>query len=213
MEGFDRIAEQMNVVTSCVLRLSEQTEAVGEIIATSNDIAEQSNLLSVNAAIEAAKATDAGKGFTVVAEEIKSLAQQSKHGVLQVRSILSDIQKATSAAVMAAEQAGKAIEEGAAQARVSSGLIDDLGESVATASQMAIQIAASTQQQLAGMDQIGEVMTSIDQATAHNAGGAKQLELEVERLQRVTVALRAMIEPNVHDPDGYATMAASASPA
>jgi methyl-accepting chemotaxis protein len=167
----------------------------------------------VNAAIEAAKATDAGKGFTVVAEEIKSLAQQSKHGVQQVRSILSDIQKATSAAVMAAEQAGKAIEEGASAARASSGLIDTLGEGAATASQMAMQISASTQQQLAGMDQIGEVMTSIDQAASHNAAGSRQLEVEVEHLQRLAVALRAMIEPTLHDSGGSVTLAASTASA
>ncbi len=86
LDGIQRIQDQMAVVADCVVRLSEQTEAVGEIISTSNDLAEQSNLLSVNAAIEAAKASDQGKGFCVVAEEIKNLAMQSKQGVIQVRS-------------------------------------------------------------------------------------------------------------------------------
>ena len=194
LEGIQRIQDQMAVVADSVVRLSEQTEAVSEIISTSNDLAEQSNLLSVNAAIEAAKASDQGKGFGVVAEEIKNLATQSKQGVIQVRSILSDIQKATGAAVMAAEQSGKAIEEGARQARESSVAIESLAENVAAAAQSAMQIVASSQQQLVGMDQISEAMTSIDQASAQNAAGARQMETEVSHLQELAVAMRAMVE-------------------
>ena len=194
LEGIRRIQEQMSVVADSVVRLSEQSEAVSEIISTSNDLAEQSNLLSVNAAIEAAKASDQGKGFGVVAEEIKNLAMQSKQGVVQVRSILSDIQKATAAAVMAAEQSGKAIEEGARQASESSVAIEGLAENVAAAAQSAMQIVASSQQQLVGMDQISEAMTSIDQASAQNAAGARQMEAEVSHLQELAVAMRAMVE-------------------
>ena len=194
LEGIQRIQDQMSVVADSVVRLSEQTEAVSEIISTSNDLAEQSNLLSVNAAIEAAKASDQGKGFGVVAEEIKNLAMQSKQGVVQVRSILSDIQKATAAAVMAAEQSGKAIEEGARRAGESSVAIEGLAENVAAAAQSAMQIVASSQQQLVGMDQISEAMTSIDQASAQNAAGARQMEAEVSHLQELAVAMRAMVE-------------------
>ena len=195
LEGIQRIQDQMAVVADSVVRLSEQTEAVGEIISTSNDLAEQSNLLSVNAAIEAAKASDQGKGFSVVAEEIKNLAMQSKQGVVQVRSILNDIQKATAAAVMAAEQSGKAIEDGARQATESSQAIESLAESVAAAAQSAMQIVASSQQQLVGMDQISEAMSSIDQASAQNAAGARQMETEVQHLQELAGAMRAMVDP------------------
>jgi methyl-accepting chemotaxis protein len=197
LEGIQRIQDQMAVVADSVVRLSEQTEAVGEIISTSNDIAEQSNLLSVNAAIEAAKASDQGKGFSVVAEEIKNLAMQSKQGVVQVRSILNDIQQATAAAVMAAEQSGKAINDGARQAAESSVAIESLAESVAAAAQSAMQIVASSQQQLVGMDQISEAMSSIDQASAQNAAGARQMEVEVQHLRELAHAMRSMIEPNL----------------
>jgi methyl-accepting chemotaxis protein len=196
LEGIQRIQDQMTVVADSVVKLSEQNEAVGEIISTSNDLAEQSNLLSVNAAIEAAKASDQGKGFSVVAEEIKNLAMQSKQGVVQVRSILNDIQQATAAAVMAAEQSSKAIAQGARQATESSAAIESLAESVAAAAQSAMQIVASSQQQLVGMDQISEAMSSIDQASAQNAAGARQMEVEVQHLQELASAMRAMVEPN-----------------
>jgi methyl-accepting chemotaxis protein len=194
MEGIQHIQEQMAVVADSVVRLSEQTEAVGEIISTSNDLAEQSNLLSVNAAIEAAKATDRGKGFSVVAEEIKNLAAQSKQAVVQVRSILNDIQRATSQAVMATEQSAKAIEAGARQASESSQAINSLAESVALAAQSAVQIVASSQQELVGMDQISDAMQSIDAASSQNAIGARQIEAEVRHLQELAETLRHMVE-------------------
>src|SRR4028119_1286641 len=105
-----RIREQMEAIGESMMRLSEQSQAIGAIIATVDDLAQQSNLLAVNAAIEAAKAGEQGKGFAVVAQEVKSLADQSKQATTQVRTILNDIQKATGAAVMATEQGSKAVE-------------------------------------------------------------------------------------------------------
>ena len=92
VEGMSGIRGQMEGVAESIVRLSEQTQAIGEIMATVNDLAEQSNILAVNAAIEAAKAGEQGKGFAVVAREVKSLAEQSKQAAAQVRSILSDVQ-------------------------------------------------------------------------------------------------------------------------
>jgi methyl-accepting chemotaxis protein len=85
MAAFEKIQNQMSVVAESINRLNDQTQAVHDIMATVNDLAEQSNLLSVNASIEAAKAGDQGKGFTVVAQEVKNLAEQSKHAVSKVR--------------------------------------------------------------------------------------------------------------------------------
>ncbi len=115
VKGIGRIREQMDLIAQTVIRLSEQSQSIGGIIASVTDIADQSNLLAVNAAIEAAKAGENGRGFAVVAQEIKNLAGQSKQATLQVRNILFDIQKATGAAVMATEQGSKAVEAGVIQ--------------------------------------------------------------------------------------------------
>ena len=127
IEGMQRIREQMESIAESIVQLSEQSQAIGEIIATVNDLAEQSNLLAVNAAIEAAKAGEQGKGFAVVAQEVKSLAEQSKQATAQVRTILGDIQKATSAAVMATEQGSKAVEAGVKQSGEAGESIRQLG--------------------------------------------------------------------------------------
>ena len=109
---FERIQTDMQVVGDAIDRLNDQAQSVSDIIATVNDLAEQSNLLSVNASIEAAKAGEAGKGFTVVAQEVKNLAEQSKQAVGQVRGVLGEIQKASNVAVRAAEQSQEAVEAG-----------------------------------------------------------------------------------------------------
>ncbi|MGC3990729.1 MAG: methyl-accepting chemotaxis protein [Chthoniobacteraceae bacterium] len=93
--GMSRIRQQMEAIASSMARLGEQSQTIGQIIATVEDLAAQSNLLAVNAAIEATKAGEHGKGFGVVAQEVRSLAEQSKEATREVRLILNEIQKAT----------------------------------------------------------------------------------------------------------------------
>jgi methyl-accepting chemotaxis protein len=194
VEGINNIRRLMESVAASIVTLSEQTQAIGEIITTVNDLAQQSNLLSVNAAIEASKAGEQGKGFTVVAQEIKSLADQSKQATEQVRTILGDIQKATGAAVMAAEQVSKAVDGGVKQSNEAGESISKLSESIAEAAQTAIQIAASSQQQLAGMEQVALAMENIKQATQQNVAGTKQAEQAAHNLNELGQKLKEMVE-------------------
>ncbi len=194
VEGMTRIREQMTSIAESMVRLSEQSQAIGQIVATVEDLAAQSNLLAVNAAIEAAKAGEHGKGFTVVAHEVKSLAEQSKQATGQVRTILNEIQKATSAAVLATEQGSKAVEAGVGQSAQAGQSIQTLASSVAEAAQAAAQIAASSQQQLVGVDQVASAMESIKQASTQNVDSAKQLESAARDLKQLGEKLRLQIE-------------------
>jgi methyl-accepting chemotaxis protein len=146
----NKIREQMETVAESIVGLSDQSLAIGEIIATVNDLAEQSNLLAVNAAIEAAKAGEHGKGFAVVAQEVKSLAEQSKLATAQVRTILNDIQKATNAAVMATEQGSKAVEAGERQSNEAGEAIRSLADSISESAAASTLITSSSQQQMVG---------------------------------------------------------------
>jgi len=193
IEGMRRIREQMESIAESIVRLSEQSQAIGEIVATVNDLSDQSNLLAVNAAIEAAKAGEQGKGFSVVAQEIKSLATQSKQATAQVRTILGDIQKATSAAVMATEQGAKAVEAGVQQSTQAGESIRLLAESIAEAAQAAAQIAASSQQQTMGMDQVALAMENIKQASAQNVASTRQAEVAAKNLHELGQQLNSMI--------------------
>ena len=192
--GMRRIQEQMDSIAGSILTLSEHSRSIGEIVATVKDLAEQSNLLAVNAAIEAAKAGEQGRGFAVVASEVRSLAEQSKLATVQVRAILGDIQKSTSAAVMATEQGSKAVAAGVEQSTQAGESIRVLADSVAEAAQAATQIAASSQQQLVGMDQVTQAMENIKQATTQNAAGTKQAESAAQGLLELGRKLKALVE-------------------
>lgn len=192
--GMNRIREQMDSIAQTVVRLSEQSQSIGGIIASVTDIADQSNLLAVNAAIEAAKAGEQGKGFAVVAQEIKNLAGQSKQATSQVRNILNDVQKATGAAVMATEQGSKAVELGLKQSMQAGEAIRILAESSNEAVQAATQIVASSQQQVVGMDQIGVAMQNINQAGTETAVSMLQAEKSAKSLHELGQKLKELVE-------------------
>ncbi|MBI4350571.1 MAG: HAMP domain-containing protein [Elusimicrobia bacterium] len=192
--GMGQIKEQVESIAKNIVRLSEQSQTIGEITSTVGDLAEQSNLLAVNAAIEAAKAGEQGRGFAVVAQEVKTLADQSKNATSQVRGILGEVQKAISAAVMATEQGGRAVEAGVNQSAAAGAAITTLAGSAAEASQAAAQVAASSQQQLAGMDQLAQAMENIKTATGQNATASRQTEASTKDLQQLGQKLRHLAE-------------------
>jgi methyl-accepting chemotaxis protein len=194
IQGMSRIREQMETVAESIVSLSDQSQAIGEIIATVNDLAEQSNLLAVNAAIEAAKAGEHGKGFAVVAQEVRSLAEQSKQATSQVRMILNDIQKATNAAVMATEQGSKAVEAGEKQAGDAGDAIRVLADSIAESASASTQIAASSQQQMAGMDQVALAMDNIKEASNLSVGSSQQAEQSAQNLNELGQKLKRLVE-------------------
>ena len=162
---------------------ASRARPIGQIIATVEDLAAQSNLLAVNAAIEAAKAGEHGKGFGVVAQEVKSLAEQSRQATNQVRTILSDIQKATTAAVMATEQGGKSgggRRAGRPRRRRS---IQTLAGSVPKRHRRRRRSPRPASSSWSGMDQVAAAMESIKQASTQNVASAKQLETSARSLE------------------------------
>ncbi|WP_197708591.1 HAMP domain-containing methyl-accepting chemotaxis protein [Pseudomonas sp. LFM046] len=192
LKGMGQIRVQMQAVAESVMRLGEQSQTIGEIVASVNDLAEQSNLLGVNASIEAVKAGEAGKGFSVVAQEVKTLAEQSKQATAQVRSILSDIQKAMTKAVLQAEEGSKSVESGYERAQASGEAIRSLSDSIEESSEMALQIAVTSQQQMIGMDQIGSAMVNIRQASQDNVGGTRQVDQAARNLHQLGLRLKSL---------------------
>lgn len=190
---FERIREDMDVVAEAIDRLNEQTQSVGEIMAAVNDLAEQSNLLSVNASIEAAKAGEHGKGFAVVAQEVKSLAEQSKQAVEHVRATLGEIQNARRVAVLAVEQSRGAVEAGRLEAGHAIENTAAELEIASRAAQANLQISAASRQQLAGMEQLSQAMRSISEAGAQAASGTRLVEEEVRELQELALSLQSLM--------------------
>lgn len=192
--GMHSVQEQMESIAATIVRLSERSQAIADITVTVGSLADQSNLLAVNAAIEAAKAGEHGKGFGVVAQEVRALAEQSRQATRQVREILGDIQKSIGAAVMITEQGSKTVAQGVAQSAEAGDAIRLLAESIADAAEAAAQIAASSQQQLAGMDQVALAMANIHQVSAENAASSRQSEQAAQNLNELGLKLRQLSE-------------------
>lgn len=192
--AMNSIQEQMASIAESIVGLSEKNQSIGEIIAVVEDISEQSRLLAVNASIEAVKAGEHGKGFSVVAGEIKELAQQSKQSTNQVRGILTDIQKATSNSVMVTEKGNKTVDSGVKQALQTGEAIQMLGQSVVESSQAATQIEATARQQLAGIDQVFSAMENINTAIKQNIEGARQLESAAQNLEELGKKLKIIVQ-------------------
>ena len=194
LTGMHHIREQMEAVAESIAALSEQSQNIAEITVVVDNLADQSNLLAVNAAIEAAKAGEYGKGFAVVAQEVKNLAEQSRRATAQVREILEESRQKTHRAVLATEQSNKAAESGLQQVQEAEISINALTDMIAEAAQAAVQIAASSQQQAVGMDQIALAMRNIEQATAQNVAGAKQTESAAHHLNNLSHRLTQMVQ-------------------
>jgi methyl-accepting chemotaxis protein len=192
-DGMAELRQRVQSIADNILALSEQSEQISEIIATVNDLADQSNLLALNAAIEASRAGEHGKGFAVVAEEIRSLADQSKQATGQVRTILSDIQRATNAVVMATEQGTKGAENGAALVEQTGRTIDNLVAVIEQASQSAQQIAASVRQHSVGMEQIAAAMANINQATSQGLNATTNTQAAAHNLSGLAEKLRGLV--------------------
>ncbi len=188
------IKEQMESIGETVVKLSDHSQAIEEIISTVQDLADQSNLLAVNASIEAARAGDQGKGFSVVAQEIKTLADQSREATDQVRGILEDTRKWVSAVVMATEQGGKAVDAGVRQSLTAGEAIQALANSVAEAAQVAGVIQVSSDQQVQGVEQVASAMLSINSAVQQNVSGTSQLEDMAKKINEVGGSLKEMVE-------------------
>jgi methyl-accepting chemotaxis protein len=191
--GMAAVDEQVESIARSIVSLAEQAQAIGEIIATVNEIADQTNLLALNAAVEAARAGEHGRGFAVVAGEVRGLAEQSKKATVKVRQILGDIQRATSAAVMTTERGTQQVAAARGQVNEAGDTIRDLSEAVNDAAQAAAQIVASAGQQAVGMVQIRQAMGSIQEATQQNLASTRQAEQAAQDLNVLGTRLMEMV--------------------
>jgi methyl-accepting chemotaxis protein len=182
------------VIEENILALSERTQQIGEIIDTVNAIATQSNMLALNAAVEAARAGEEGKGFAVVAQEVRDLAERSTQATAQVKTILSDIQKATNATGMATEEGKKGVDTGVQLVSQVGEAIGQLAMAIDQSAQSAQQMAVGGQQQVTGVHQIATAMQNINQVTMQTVASTRQAERSAQELSDLARALAEIVE-------------------
>lgn len=189
-DAMTAIQKRVDDVAQKNRRLREQSAQIAEIIDAVQDLAEQSNLLAVNASIEAAKAGDQGRGFAVVASEVRSLAEQSKRATQQVRRILLEIQSSAEEAVAATEEGSRRVQDGTRAMTTVRSSIDELAATLEESADRSRQIAGAASQQAAGINQIAQAMGSLAQAGRDSVATAKQLEMAGTNLRTLGVNLR-----------------------
>lgn len=194
IHGMHDIQKQVELIAEKILGLSEQTQQIGEIIQSVNEIAEQSKLLALNAAIEAARAGEHGKGFSVVASEIRTLADQSKQATNQVRGILGEIQKATNSAVIATEEGGKKVDAGVSLANRAGENIHRLSQAIAESADSGRLISSSSQQQTAGVEQISVAIHQISQATRDTLSAVRKTEEVAYNLRQLASQINELVD-------------------
>jgi methyl-accepting chemotaxis protein len=192
--AMDAIRDQAEAVAETIVALSEKTQAIGEIISTVNDVSERSHLLALNAAIEAATAGEAGRGFAIVAAEMKTLADQAKDATVQVRAILGDIQRGINASVMLTEEAVKRVSAGRDRADITERTIREITSRVQESVQTFQQIVASTNQQQLGIEQVMSALQNIRQASQQTAAGTRQLDSAASNLGELSQEMLALSE-------------------
>jgi methyl-accepting chemotaxis protein len=191
--SMEAVKQQVGDIAARMLSLAERAQAIGEIIATVDEIADQTNILALNAAIEASRAGEEGKGFAVVAAEVKALAEQSKRATVNVRQILGEIQKATNGAVMSTEEGSKSVHTSMKVVTQAGETIGTLAQILEEAAQATSQILASTSQQATGMTQMQQAMVSINAVTTQTLAASQQAGASAADLNKLGMRLQELV--------------------
>lgn len=213
IDGLHRISEQVEAITANIFDLNEQTNQIGEIVATSSELAERSHVLALNASVEAARSGEAGKGFQVVAQEMKNLARQSKQATERIRRILGEIQRATQQVVTATEEGSRRVTAGIHLAQQAGEIIRQLSQVISGSAQSARLIATASRQLSGGIEQISTAMGELTSLTGGIVMVGKSADDAVRALNGLSSELTTVVDAiKTADEDKAAPPPPEASP-
>ena len=191
IRNMDRIRVQMDSIAERMDNLLNKSQMMVKVVGFADELALQSKVLSVNAAIEAAKAGDRGHGFSAVAREVKSLANQSKEATRQVRQILKEIQKSIADVRGSIDMGNETVDLASEQCRSTAESIKGLDGSVSSSRDAAEAIMNSSKDQVAGIMLISQLMNDIQTVSEQNSSSLGNLQVESQKLNTITKDLAA----------------------
>ena len=193
VEGMHLIASVVKQSADTIKALGKSSDQIGEIIGVIDDIADQTNLLALNAAIEAARAGEQGRGFAVVADEVRKLAERTTKATKEIASMIKTIQNDTMGAVASMSEGTKQVDEGIKLAERAGISLKEIMYVSQTVTDMITQIAAASEQQSTASEQISKNVEAITSVTGQTANGTQQIARAAEDLNTLTENLQKIL--------------------
>ena len=193
LEAMATLKTKVQDMQGQIMQLSEQTDRIGNISTVVSDLANQTNMLALNAAVEAVRAGEHGKGFGVVASEIRKLADRSKKSAAQINLLVADIQRAINSTVMVTDEGTKTVEAGVNIASETAAAFAGVAHAINNVVLSSQQISLNAKQQAIAIEQVVEAMNSLNQAAAQTACGITQTKVGTQKLNEAALDLKAVV--------------------
>ena len=193
MLGIDDLQHKVSAIADRIVNLSEQTAQISDISDLVTGVAKKTNMLALNAAVEAARAGEQGKGFTVVAGEIRKLAEQSKKSAEKINALVEDIQAAINSTIMVTDQGQKTATEGIELAQNSATAFKEIADAVNSVFANSQQISMSSKQQAVAVQQVVSAMNAINLGAQETTAGIGQVKNAAGELDRTANDLKELV--------------------
>ena len=193
LQGMNGLRDKVDAIANQIVNLSEQTGQITTVSELVADLASQTNMLALNAAVEAARAGEQGKGFSVVAGEIRKLADQSKKSADKINALAEDIQTAINKTVMVTDEGTKTVNEGIDLAQSTAATFAGVTDAIENVFLNSQQISTSAKQQAVSIQAVLNSMTTISQGSQESAVGMHQVKMTTRELTQVAEELKAAV--------------------
>jgi methyl-accepting chemotaxis protein len=193
-EAVAAIKRQVDAIVSHMLELGKKSQQIGAVLDIVSELAEQTNILAINATIEAAGAGESGRRFGVVADEIRKLADRVGGSTKEIRTLIDDVRAAVNTTVMTTETGSKAVEAGSAQFGEVAGAFRQISNQVLTATEAAREIELSTKQQATAVEQVNVAITNVAQASKESEVSTSQTLRTASELASLSRELLRLVE-------------------
>jgi methyl-accepting chemotaxis protein len=194
-DAVDNIRRQVDTIVEHMLGLGKKSQQIGSILEIINELAEQTNILAINAMIEASSAGESGRRFAVVGEEIRKLADRVGGSTKEIRTLIEEIRAAVNATVMATEVGSKTAEAGTARFADLESVFSRIGELIASTTEAGREIELSTKQQSTAVEQVNVAISNVAQATRETEASSGQTLQTASQLAALSDDLSRLVQP------------------